>query len=168
MPPKLTLRLAMLIGGAACSSDATAPDPALNRVAITNAFVAQNPNNNLSALVKLASRNADSAWITYRAVPVAPQVNTGPETASPFVPIRGDTATIPALGLQENTSYSITLHVRGASADTTAPLNFRSGLLPADLASLRLASAGTISPGYYLTDFTTPPSAYIVVFDETG
>ncbi|MDQ6872642.1 MAG: aryl-sulfate sulfotransferase [Gemmatimonadota bacterium] len=168
MPRKLSLPLAMLIGGAACSSDAIAPTDALNRVAITNALVAPNPNNNLSALVKLATRNADSAWITYRAVPDAPQVNIGLETASPVFPVRGDTATIPALALQEKTPYSITVHVRGGRADTTAQLNFRAGPLPADLASLRLASTGTISPGFYLTDFTTPTSAYIVVFDESG
>ena len=155
----------------ACS-DAAGPDHSIARVRIVNALVAQNPNNNLSALVRFAARNADSARLTYHINPDAHVGGTVSDLSTPFFPVRGDTGVIPALGLREHTSYEITLHVssRNGEADTT--MSFYGGQLPLELSKLRLApnqsSFDPITPDYILTDFTGASGAYLVVFDETG
>jgi hypothetical protein len=161
--------LAVALGVGACS-DAAGPGDS-SRVAVVNALVAQNPNNNLSALVKFSTRNADSARLTY-------QSNAGAVTAAvptfstPFVPVRGDAGVIPALGLRENTSYQITLHVRGKGSEADTTLSFQAGQLPPDLSALQLLptqlSNDPTVPDYILTDFTAANAAYLVVFDETG
>ena len=162
---------ALGLSAVACS-DASGPAGASDHAAIIKMLVAQNPNNNLSALIRFTTSNADSARLTYRAQSRMPGVA---EQSTPFFPIRGDTGVIPALALHENTWYDITLHVSrsGAEADTT--VSFRAGQLPAELATLALNPSGTfagrvgaVTSGYILSDFTGASSAYLVVFDETG
>ena len=160
---------------AACS-DGSGPANSANRVAITSALVAQNPHNNLSALVRFAATHADSAQLTYRSR-LDPRVNglESGESSTPFFPIRGDTGTIPLLALHENISYDITLSVRSGGFKTDTTLSFRAGQLPAELAALQLNATGTYAgtvndtgSGYILSDFTGANSAYLVIFDGTG
>src|SRR5689334_4451557 len=162
--------IGVLLSVVACS-DAAGPDNSSARAAIVIALVAQNPNNNLSALVRFTTRNADSARLTYQ---VSPGLADGavPAMTTPFFPVSGDAGVIPALGLRENTSYQITLHIvsKGSEADTT--LSFRSSQLPPDLSQLRLQATPLATdptvPDYILADFTAAGAAYLVVFDETG
>ena len=167
---RIGFALGVALSVMACS-DASGPDHASSRVAIVTALVTQNPNNNLSALVRFTTRNADSARLTYH---INPDVHLGvpvSEQSSPFFPVRGGTGVIPALGLRENTSYEITLHLRGGREDADTTLSFRASQLPLELSQLRLEPTQSLdptTPDYILSDFTGVNAAYLVVFDETG
>ncbi|HKR09410.1 MAG TPA: hypothetical protein VJS39_09490, partial [Gemmatimonadaceae bacterium] len=65
---RIGFALGIALSVVACS-DASGPDRTSSRVAIVTTVVAQNPNNNLSALVRFTTRNADSARLTYHIDP---------------------------------------------------------------------------------------------------
>src|SRR2546423_1531792 len=161
------LLLGVALSAAACS-DAAGPDHGSSRVAVVNALVVQNPNNNLSALVRFTARNADSAQLTYN--PSGASLNGAVST--PFFPVFADTGTIPALGLRGNSSYQITVGVVRGGVAADPAMSFRSGQLPPELSALQLQSTQTsfdpIVADFILTDFTGVNAAYLVVFDETG
>jgi hypothetical protein len=162
----LVVGIAAALATGGCSFDSAGPGTA--RVRITSALITGNPRNALSAVVTFKTRNADSARLTYRAIATDPAFNSEPERVSPFFLVRGDSGTIAALGLRENTSYNVTLEVSGGEADTATAMVFSAGSLPSTLAGLRLDPTGSATAGYTLTDFTTAGAAYIVAFDETG
>lgn len=165
------LLLGVALTAAACS-DTSGPEHASNRVAIVTALVGQNPNNNLSALVRFVTRNADSAQLTYHENSTVRVNQAVRELSTPFFPVRGDSGVIPALGLRENTWYQVTLHLRGGGHEADTTLSFRASQLPLELSQLRLQPTGSspdpTAPDYILTDFTGTNAAYLVVFDETG
>ena len=172
-PLRAALEVVVAFAAGACS-DSSGPSRTSNRVAITNAVVAQNPNNNLSALVRFGTVNGDSARLTYHAHSAVAANQIVTEQTTPYFPIRGDSGTIAVLAMHENTSYDITLVVRHGEFEKDTALSFRAGQLPAELATLQLNpthpldGGSTVSSGYILTDFTGTNSAYLVIFDETG
>ncbi len=166
----LLLGVALSVG--ACSDAAGPPDHSSARLAIVNALVAQNPNNNLSAQVRFTTRNAESARLTYYASSGDRLNGDVLVNSTPLFPVTGDAGVIPALGLRENTSYQITLHVNSKGSEVDTTLSFRASQLPLELSGLRLAPTQLPSdptvPDYILSDFTGANAAYLVVFDETG
>lgn len=170
---RLVSGIALMWAAAACSNGSEPAAPSL-RPAITSAVVTQNPQNNLSALVKFSTTNADSARLTYHARATVGVNEIVAEQTTPFFSIHGDTGVIPVLALRENTPYDITLVARRGILEIDTTLSYQSGQLPPELANLRLNPSraldggSTVTSGYILTDFTGVNSAYIVVFDETG
>src|SRR5690242_117254 len=162
---------AVVVSVAACAEGA-GPTSIPDRPGIIYTVVGENANNSLSALVRFSTRNADSARLTYHARSVIGTNEIVTEQATPFFAIRGDTGTIPVLGMHENTWYDITLDVRRGEFEADTMVSMRAAQLPPELAGLRLNSTGVGSigelDGYILTDFTGAKSAYIVVFDGTG
>jgi hypothetical protein len=167
------LSLGVALSSTACS-DAAGPGPQSSSVTIVSARVEANPNNNLSALVKFKTRNADSARLSFLPSLAGNVIAAASTQLTPLFHIVGDTGTIAALGLRENTSYRIALIVfrGGAVADTT--MSFVTGQLPSELSRLRLQPAEAdqyfeqAPADFILTDFTGATAAYLVVFDETG
>src|SRR6476659_9279175 len=122
---------------AGACSDAAGPDHS-TRVEIVTALVAQNPNNNLSALVRFTTRNADSARLTYQANSGSRVNSVSFIKSTPFFPVSGNAGVIPALGLRENTWYQITLHVNSKGSEVDTTLTFRASQLPLELSQLQL------------------------------
>jgi hypothetical protein len=145
------------LGVAACGRDnVVAPTPVAPE--ITANAVTANANNVLSAIVTARVRFADSAAVFYRS---ASNADTGTTAA---VPVDGDSALIPVLGLLPATAYTVRVVVYGRGAPASGePLAFTTDPLPNDLPQF-VASGSDPSPGYVAFG----AGRYGLVIDNTG
>ena len=129
--------------------------------AIDAAAVAPNPQNVLSAVVRLRVRRADSALIRFR---LAEDLPSATDSATPAVSMAGDSADLPVLGLLPASSYVARVVVYGPGGVATSDaLAFTTGALPPDLPRYN-AGGSDPSPGYVV--FAAGP--YGLVIDNTG
>lgn len=131
---------------------------------IVTVAIAANPVNALASVVTYTAPGSDSARILYWS-------DSDPTVSTPFVPNREGAGAVSALGLRPRSSYHAELEVTGAGGVTlSAPLEFRSGDLPAALQGVRLdlSGPGTPPPGFLLTSVTLNDTAFAVAFDRTG
>ena len=137
-----------------CQDDPTRPVPRF-----VSAAAAANPNNVLSAIVTVQVRDADSVAARFRF-----SDGTGDESVTPAVPLTGDSARVPVLGLFAERAYVITpIAYNGNRSSEAEPLQFRTEALPLD--APRYATSGSApSPGYVA--FAATP--YAIVIDNTG
>jgi len=142
---------------AACRGEPSSPAPPWVGPVIDGVAVAANPNNVLSAAVTVRVRLADSVAVHY---------TTGLtlDSVTPAVPVRGDSAVVPVLGLLPGTPYALRVVAFGAGQVVPGDLRgFVTGTLPADLP--RYVARGTDpSPGYVAFSAGT----YGLVIDNTG
>lgn len=130
-----------------------APPPA---PVIDAAVVAASPHNVLSAVVTVTARNADSV-----AVRLHPTVDDSITSAMPLV---GDAASIPVLGLRPEKGYVLRPIAYGPGGIVLGDeLELITGSLPTDLPSYT-ASGLDPSPGYVVFAAGT----YGMVIDNTG
>lgn len=126
--------------------------------------IAANPANALSSLVTYTALGSDSARVRYWS-------DSEPAGETPSVSGPGGTGAVPVLGLRPQSLYHAVLEVKGVGGTTlSAPLDLRTGNLPAALQNVRLALSGpaTPPPGFLLTSVTLADTAYAVAFDHTG
>ena len=152
-----TLLAASLL--AAChdgASGVTAP----SHPTITGASVGPNPTNVLSAVVTVRVRDADSVAIRFSLAG-----NGSPtDSITPGVPITGDSAVVPVLGLLPARAYTVTPVAYGAGSATLGEsLDLATDTLPSDLP--RYTATGTDpSPGYVVF----AAGVFGLVIDNTG
>ena len=159
----ILLRAGVLVIAAACTDSLV---PSTHGPLVRSVAVEKNQLNELSLVAHLSSIGADSA----RAI-----VRTSESTldTTPFVAISDPGATsIPILGLEPATKYSIVLELkRGALTVQSDSVAGTTGQLPAPLRDLRLQFAGAIPPGYLLTapfNFQGDTVGYVVAFNTLG
>ena len=151
---------------AACSSDHTTavagPNSPLAPI-VTGYAVQANPLNSLSTIVTFTANNGDSARVLY---------STPGDTASatPFVPLTGDSGRVVTLGLLPNANYTNTLEVYGAHGRTSEPFQFATGPLSAYVQTAGIKITGSFGPGYTLVSpiLYTGDSVLMVIFDSQG
>jgi hypothetical protein len=155
-------RVLVLVALAACANDPTdlaPPPPAVP--AITDASVASNANNTLSASVAVSARDVDSVAVLFRRAD-EPAV----EGRTPAVPVADHEAIVPVLGLRPATDYVFTVVAFGSGAIVFGnELPFTTGVLPADLPSF-VAGGTDPLPGFVAVASGT--GKYAVVIDDTG
>ncbi len=181
MPDSVALA-ALTLGSAilGCHEDQSA-GPAGPR--IVTLAIAANPANALSSLVTYTAPGSDSARVYYWSVggpDTAPGSDVArvrywsdrdPAVQTPFIASSGGTGTVPVLGLRPRSLYQAVLEVKGAGGTTSsAPLELRTGDLPAALQNvhLSLSGPGTPPPGFLLTSVTAADTAFAVAFDSSG
>ncbi len=155
-----TLALGSAIMG--CSAD-RGSGPAGPSTNVTVATVA-NPTNALSSLVTYTAPGSDSVRVRYWS-------DSEPAVETPFIPAAAGTGTVPVLGLRPRSAYHAMLEVVTAGGMTvSAPLELRSGDLPAALQTVRLdlSGPGRPPPGFLLTSVTVADTAFAVAFDPAG
>src|SRR5688572_12867771 len=91
---------------AGCSDTATAPTPGATEIQSVAAL--PNPENALSTLIVIATRNADSARVVYR-------VENGIDVGTRFIPVKQELDTIAVVGLRPDTRYSYMVEAAGAA-----------------------------------------------------
>ena len=139
------------------------PGPAGPPTLIT-VVIAGNRANALSSVVAYTARGSDSARVRYWS-------DSEPAVQTPFVPSAGGTGAVPVIGLRPQSLYQAVLEVKGAGGTTlSAPLELRTGDLPAALQNVRLelSGPGMPPPGFLLTSVTAADTAFAVAFDRTG
>jgi len=143
----------------ACLAD---PPTALQRPSAAGVAAVLNPYNSLSVLVTFRSQDADSGRVIYWA-------SGDPPSATPFFALRNGADTIAVLGLKPQTAYYETVDLMGPDgASRSDTVQITSGVLPADLQTVRLVLTGSPGPGYTLTALYVDTSAYVVAFDDAG
>ena len=134
--------------------------PAVQPPIFLSATAAPGAHNVLSALVSVRARHADSASVRYRPVGASGMASI----TTPMVPLAGESATIPVLGLEPAARYvmEVLAHGAGGVASTTLPEQ-GTGALPADLPRYTAGGADP-SPGYV----TFAAGRYALVIDNSG
>jgi len=146
---------ALLLGACADEPFGTVVPPELDA-----AGVLVNEHNVLSAIVSVRARHADNVMVRYRLFDAAEDA----ASETPAVPVTGETAMIPVLGLLPDSRYVMRPLVSGAGGTVTGDaLEFTTGALPSDLPSY-VASGPDPSPGYVLF----AAGDYVLVIDNTG
>lgn len=132
--------LAVVAVTGACGGDPVAPlgDPPV----ITAASVAANPHNVLSAVVTVTVEGADSVAVRHG------MAGSAPATLTRAVTTAAGQATVPVLGLEASTDYTLEVVAYGGGhAVDGNPMAFTTGALPVDLPSF--VTGGTDpSPGF--------------------
>ena len=141
-----------------CRSDAVGvgdPAPAIDAVS-----VAANPHNVLSAVLAVRVRGADSVAAYVRAA----DGPTAADAATPAVPVAGDSAQLPVLGLHADRRYTLRVVAYGSGKTSAGgPLEFTTGELPPDLPRY-VASGPDPTPGYVVF----AAGRYGLAIDNTG
>jgi hypothetical protein len=152
----LVLALAVVLP--ACEDDSVqpvSPPPAVSGVA-----VAENTLNSLSTVVSFDVRNTDAARVLYKDP-------GGIEIATPYYPVGGGSAQIVTLGLADTTTYSHRVEVTGPGGTAmSAPVDFKTGMIPDALNAVRFITTGTPTGGYTITALAS--TGYVVAFDGDG
>jgi hypothetical protein len=146
------LTVLVLLGG--CTTEPGEPPPVIER-----AVASAGDGNALSAVVAARIRNADSARVRFG------PGNTGePDSATPAVPVEGDSALIPVLGLLPETAYEVEVVAYGpGGAERGEALPVTTGPLPPDLPAY-VASGDDPTPGYV----TFAAGGYGLAIDNVG
>ena len=155
---RLTTLGALCATIAGCSGDSLGPAHA--PPTIDAATVVANQHNVLSAIVAVHVRGADSVAVRVR---VADDL-TATDSTTPAVPVVGDSATIPVLGLLAGRRY--TLHAVAYGAGITLsrePLELTTGELPNDLPRY-VAGGPDPTPGYVVF----AAGRYALAIDNSG
>lgn len=127
--------------------------------AIVTAAVAPNAYNVLSALVSVRVTGGDSVVVRYRFGGAGPGW-----TPTPAVPVTGDTAVIPVLGLLPASGYELRATVYSVTGTAeSSPLTLTTGALPADLPHY-VASGADPSAGFVVF----AAGKYGIVIDNSG
>jgi arylsulfotransferase ASST len=154
--PRIIAACALIAG---CGIDPLGIDSRL-APAIDAASVATNSHNVLSAVVAVRVRGADSAAVRFHLADTA----AAAASLTPTVPVVGDSATIPVLGLLPARRYSLRAVAHGPGGITLgAPLDLTSDTLPADLP--RYTAAG-VDPATGYVVFAA--GRYGLAIDNTG
>jgi hypothetical protein len=148
----------VVVALSACMNDVAAPRrPAPT---ITATLVTANPNNAISAVVLLRTRNSDSAAVLFH-LSAAP---TAVDSVTPAVLTTQDSAVIPVLGLLPRSRYILRAVVYGSNEMVAAdPVTFTTDTLPSDLPVYHAAGADA-SAGYVVF----AAGKYGLVIDNTG
>lgn len=146
-----------------CESD---PPAGPATVTVASATVEANPNNVVSAIVRVSTANATAVRVEYGA-------DTLYASSTPWVAVRGDTALIPVAGLNAATRYNMRVVATStAGSGTGAPLVFTTGALPADLPRFTVTTGGMASPGYVMFATTAGDTSlgrfYALIVDNSG
>ncbi|HET7564384.1 MAG TPA: aryl-sulfate sulfotransferase [Gemmatimonadaceae bacterium] len=146
----------------ACRNDATAPavDASVS-VSVSNAAIAANPNNVLSAIATFEASGADSVRVVSLAA-------DGGRIATPFTHGAASDSIV-LLGLRPATAYQMLIEASGGDTIITSDtLAFTTDPLPTFLQATSLQSSVPSSGGYILTAVGDSTVAYAVAFDSTG
>ena len=155
MPFALLVALASLTGCEGITGVDRTPPPA-----IVSATVAPEAENALAALVTVRVQRADSVAVRYGLTAAA---SPGWLT-TPAVPVVGDAATVPLLGLLPEQSYALRVVAWGKGATTESePRELTTGTLPADLPHF-VASGTDPAPGFVVF----AAGRYGLVIDNSG
>ena len=142
---------------AACSDEPSAPSG--NAAEIIDASVVPGPHNVLSAVAHVRVRGADEVAVAY-----ALDGATNGDSITPRVPVTGDSAVVPVLGLLPERRYVLrVVAYAGHRTSTRDDLTFTTGSLPDDLPSYT-ATGADASPGYVVM----AAGLYGLVIDNTG
>ena len=135
------------------------------RPGISSLAVAQNPNDALSTVVSFTAAGTDSVRVWYGAA-------GEPQLATPYRPMRGDSATITTLGLRPNATYYHVVEAIGSGMSILSDtFRLTTGDLPLFLRNVRLEVTGPAPDGYFLTSVTrvdTDTVGVAVAFDGAG
>ena len=147
----------LLIAGCGIDPLGIASQPA---PAIDVASVATNAHNVLSAVVVVRVRGADSVAVRFRLA----DASGSADSITPAVPVVGDSATIPVLGLRAARRYSLRAVAHGPGGITLgSPLDLTTDTLPADLPRYSATGADP-APGYVVF----AAGRYGLAIDNTG
>jgi hypothetical protein len=128
--------------------------------------VRDNENNVLSAVVAARAINAAAIAVEYGLDSLFSQ-------STPFVPIQGDSAQVPILGLEANQSYlmrAVAISMIGHKT-ISRPFTFSTPSLPDDLPSLSVLTHQSPSTGFVMLGFTSsgnPNQSYALIIDNHG
>jgi hypothetical protein len=122
--------------------------------------VESNPHNAISAIVYIRVRHADSVAVRFRPV----DGGTSVDSVTPAVPVLGDSAVIPVLGLLPTRRYTLRAIVFGAAAlSLSQPVELTTDTLPSDLPSYS-AQGTDPTPGYVVF----AAGGFGIVIDNSG
>jgi hypothetical protein len=127
---------------------------------IDAATVAANPRNALSAVVSVGGRHVDNVAVRFHLAASA----TGADSVTPAVPVAGEAATVPVLGLLPARRYVLRAVAYGGGQSVLGePLDFTTDTLPSDLPTY-IAVGSASSPGFVVF----AAGKYGLVIDNTG
>lgn len=134
-------------------------EPAGSAAEIVDASVVSGPHNLLSGVVHVRVRGADEVAVVY-----ALDGATNGDSITPRVPVTGDSAVVPVLGLLPERRYELRVVAYAEHGTSThGGLTLTTGALPDDLPSYT-ATGADASPGYVVM----AAGLYGLVIDNTG
>ena len=177
----------VFLGVVACGGSHSARDDRPSTApAVTNARVAANPNNVISAQVNADVTGANRVQVTYTSD--GGEVGSTPEFATSLTdasaPVR-----VPVLGLRPETNYTLQLEATAANGLVTRSnaLSFRTGTLPSMLPTFRVTDRSGGESQFTMVSWVTafrsgwsssgsfpagppdtPPIALPLIVDQTG
>jgi hypothetical protein len=126
--------------------------------AIEAATISANPHNVVSAIVSVRARDAEFALVRFRVASAAADDETLP------VPVTGDVARVPVLGLLPEARYVAYVVATGPGGETVSPeMEITTGALPQNLPRY-IAGGPDPSPGYVVF----AAGQYVLAIDNAG
>jgi arylsulfotransferase ASST len=143
---------------ASCTGERTSAPPAAPT--IDDVSVVAIPSNALGAIVRVRVQGADSVAVLFRTT----AADSTADSVTPVVPVVGDTAAMPVLGLLPATPYVVRALARGPGGATlSGETGFTTDTLPSDLPSY-VVDASDPAPGYV----AFAAGKYGLVLDNSG
>ncbi len=151
---------------AACSHTPVDPDKSAITPTFTNLKANGNANNVLSAIVTARAINATAIAVEYDSDSPFSQ-------STPFVPVKGDSARVPVLGLKASRSYAMRAVAISASGNktTSTPFSFNTPKLPDELPRVAVVTSQSPAAGFIMLGFSTSEAAnkyYALIIDNDG
>lgn len=151
---------------AACSHTPVDPDKSTITPTITSLKANGNSNNVLSAIVTVRAINAAAIAVEYGSDSPFSQ-------STPFVPVKGDSAEMPVLGLKASRSYAmraVAISANGHKISST-PFSFNTPKLPDALPRVAVLTRQSPAAGFVMLGFATSETAskyYALIIDNDG
>jgi len=142
--------------------------PSQRRLGLSSIEVQANPNNVLSAIVRVELSNAVTLRVEYTAA------NGGDAGTTPDFRAQGNNMDLPVLGLMPQTEYSMQVVATGqdGSIVKSDPVPFQTGSLPSEIPSFAALQSGEVQPGYTMLGWMIPTGSLqqnpAVIVDQTG
>jgi hypothetical protein len=151
---------------AACSHSPVDPNESAIFPTFTKLSVNGNAHNVLSAIVTVHALNAAAVAVEFGSDSLFKQ-------HTPFVPVKGDSARVPVLGLKASLSYTMRVVAISASGHKTssAPFSFNTSKLPDALPRVAISTSQSPATGFVMLGFATSENAnkyYALIVDNGG
>jgi len=149
-----------------CDNGALPPENVSDAPHIVAHAVQQNPNNALSAIVQVMSRNATGVRLEARD-------DSGRVHYSPLTPVRRASVLLPLLGLDQNRTYTcrVLAFSNGRGEAQSAPFQFVTDARPGNIPRLSVLVNNGATEGYVLLvgpSGNDPNRHYAYIVDNSG
>ncbi len=151
---------------AACSHSPVGPDKSAIIPVFTSLKANGNINNVLSAVVTARAFNATAIAVEYGS-------DSSFSQSTPFVPVQGDSARVPVLGLKASQSYAMRAAAISTSGqkNISAAFSFNTPKLPDELPRVAVLTNQSPATGFVMLGFSTSENAnkyYALIIDNGG